>query len=192
MNRKDSREGWGMNSSMWCALHKVQQMSWKQILSTIPSSRRVGLLAVAITTSIMLGCMSLSFGGKYSGCSCHSNENGPCSCKSGVLIQAGTLDLRSPSIQTIYYPIPYQGPPNLTLTSAVEDYEIVEQQADHFCVKMKQGMGPLSWKARGIRTPTSLPPVQFPAPLPNPNQQEPARLPELQAPTPLPATNGQQ
>jgi hypothetical protein len=116
---------------------------------------------------VVLGCMSISFGGK----------NVCCGDPQEPLEQKGELCLEAQGEIDVYYPLPYASPPNLTVDAASHKVVVLEQKPDHF---RAYGAGKAKWVARGVRLgptvvvngPPALPP---PAPLPGP------------APTPPPA-----
>ncbi len=107
--------------------------------------------ALTLLTAIIVGCMSISFGGRS--CEVHDDN---------VLEQEGTLTF-GPACQTVYYPIPYASPPNLTLDTPFHSLEIEEQAPDHFKVHVNGSLlGPVTWKAKGLRAP---PPHEPPTPV---------------------------
>jgi hypothetical protein len=115
-------------------------------------SRTAGILASVVLLTLFLGCMSLNIG------QLHPSED-------GVLTQSGTLTYHGSKPQTVYYPIPYASTPNLTLKDSwkEDDWEIIDQQSDHFTVRRKdfaRGSTPeLTWTAKGLRGPPPAPPV---------------------------------
>jgi hypothetical protein len=110
--------------------------------------QRIGVAAgVAVFLAFALGCMSIQLGGR--------NEVFQTDELTGL--QTGRVDIPPGAILEIYYPVPYQSPPNLTIETSWQDCLIVEQKADHFKVKNPSGTArEVTWKARGLRIATSL------------------------------------
>jgi hypothetical protein len=108
--------------------------------------RGPAIVAGAILVLIFLGCMNLSIGGRtYS----TSDASPP---EDGVFAQEGTVHVKSDSDLDIYYPVPYQRPPNLVLKGETQTCEIVEQKEDHFRIHNPRGFQiDITWKARGLR-----------------------------------------
>jgi hypothetical protein len=76
-----------------------------------------------------------------------------------ILVQEGKVeavfrrDVSDPTYE-VYYPIPYQSPPELTWPNLPYDVRIIEQRADGFVAKFSgtfSGYGPPTWRAKGIR-----------------------------------------
>jgi hypothetical protein len=105
--------------------------------------------ALMFLTCIILGCMSLSFG----------EHNTTITHEDGLLIQEDTIELHGAAAQTIYYPVPYAGPPNLVVESTFHTVVIEEQAADHFRVRCDDPFGKVDWKAKGQRVPPPTPPI---------------------------------
>ncbi len=125
--------------------------------------RRAALAAGVLLCLVVLGCMSISFGGK----------NYCCTDPQEPLEQKGELCLEAQGEIDVYYPLPYASPPNLTVDGPLHRAVILEQKPDHFRVA---GSGKLKWVARGVR---ASPPVVVPvAPSPPP--------PALAGPPPAP------
>ncbi len=151
--------------------------SWRCRAARLLLSRPVGAVAAAAVVLIILGCMSLSFGGLSIGC--HSEPD-------GTLCQEGDLKLLQGQDQEIYYPIPYVSPPNLELSGDVDHCEIVEQKPDHFRIRNPKGATSCPhWRARGLRAAVP-PPAVFVAPPPAASSGPPADVPPPTS-TPLPA-----
>jgi hypothetical protein len=133
------------------------------------------VLAGGCFLAIVLGCMSISFGG-LSICS-HNEED-------GTFTQEGDIHLRKGQERDIYYPACYAAPPNLELSGDVDRCEVIEQRPDHFHVR---NPGPFDasphWKARGMRN--SAVQVIVPAGSPAP---PPLSGPTLPVPTPVPSS----
>ena len=113
---------------------------------------------------VVLGCMSISFGGK----------NVCCSDPQEPLEQKGELCLEAQGEIDVYYPLPYASPPNLTVDASSHHVVVLDQKPDHFRVT---GTGKLKWVARGVRVgptvvvpgpPTPLPPALLSGPPPPP------------------------
>jgi hypothetical protein len=139
-------------------------------------SRRVGALAGFVLALIILGCMSLSFGGLSIGGRTEAD---------GTLCQEGDVKLRVGQEQDVFYPIPYASPPNVELSGDMDHCEIVDQKADHFRIRNPSGgQACPHWHARGVKacapttvivaspparpagTPPAPPPPVLPAPTP--------------------------
>jgi hypothetical protein len=103
--------------------------------------------AFVVLACIILGCMSISFGGRSS-----------VSLDDGLLEQEDKLELHNGATQTVFYPVPYGSPPNLVVDSTFHEVEIEEQAADHFRVRCSDPTGSVTWKAKGLRV-TSPPPI---------------------------------
>src|SRR4051794_15850307 len=59
----------------------------------------------------------------------------------------------------VYYPVPFNSPPNLLVQSTFNDCSIIEQKPDHFRVKNNNPFSrEVTWDARGV-------PVSTPAPV---------------------------
>ncbi|HZY91072.1 MAG TPA: hypothetical protein VFE78_39985 [Gemmataceae bacterium] len=125
-----------------------------------PSPRLATVAAGVLLCLVVLGCMSISFGGKSI---CGGDPTEPFEQKGEVCLAAqGEID--------VYYPLPYASPPNLTVDAPSHHVVVFEQKPDHFRVG---GAGKMTWVARGVRAgptvvvpvPPTLPP---PAPLPGP------------------------
>ena len=116
--------------------------------------RRIGAAAgCAVFIAFALGCMSIQLGGR--------NEVIQTDEVTGL--QTGRVDVPPGATQEIYYPVPYQSPPNLTVETFWQDCLIVEQKADHFKLKNPSGMArEVTWKARGLKMATSQPIVTQP------------------------------
>jgi hypothetical protein len=117
-------------------------------------------------------------------------NHGPTTTESGEFV------ILTPSPQTfdVYYPIPFASPPNLQLAGDTNDFELVEQQADHFTVRRRTAAPPtVHWRAEGKPhygppppPPAVLRPVVIePAPPPETKLPPPRRVPEL-PPEPIP------
>ncbi len=119
---------------------------------------QVAALVLALLTTIFLGCMSLSFGGRtYQGTTA---EN--------VVVQEGKAVIPAHCEQDVYYPRPFAHTPNLEMEDTMFAGSVVEQKEDHFRI-VNNGLLPVtaSWTARGVPTPlvvpVSSPPSQPPA-----------------------------
>jgi hypothetical protein len=75
-----------------------------------------------------------------------------------IFIQTGTIDaaLKAPVSDPefdVYYPVPYQFPPELTWTNMPYQIRVLEQRADGFRVRFTgsyYGSGSPMWQAKGI------------------------------------------
>jgi hypothetical protein len=135
--------------------------------SSLLFRRMVGLCAGLILLSIVLGCMSFSFGGRTE--LVHDED--------GAYTQSGTISIPGNHEQDVYYAVAYQSPPNLTLEDSWNTCAITGQWPDHFRVSNPRLFScELTWKARGIKAldrtimvpipdaaKDSNPPPQFPA-----------------------------
>ncbi|HEY7157155.1 MAG TPA: hypothetical protein VH575_24590, partial [Gemmataceae bacterium] len=102
--------------------------TWRIRLGRVLLSRSVGALAGVVIVLIILGCMSLSFGGLSIGCKTEPD---------GTVCQEGKVNLHQGQELDVYYPVPYTSPPNLELSGDADKCEIVEQKADHFRIRCK-------------------------------------------------------
>jgi hypothetical protein len=111
-------------------------------ITAVLFSRPAGLLAGVFVTLIILGCMSISFGGRH-----YASTD-------GTIVQEGEVRLSPGAEQVIYYPAPYASIPNLELTSEADYMQIVEQHEDRFRVRNtdRHFRRKAQWKARGVRT----------------------------------------
>jgi len=116
--------------------------------------QRIGAAAgFAVFLAFALGCMSIQLGGR----------NEVIQNDDATGLQSGRVDVPPGAVLDIYYPVPYQGPPNLTVETFWQDCLIVEQKADHFQLKNPSGSArEVTWKARGLRMATSQPIVTQP------------------------------
>jgi hypothetical protein len=137
--------------------------------------RVLGSLSMAALTLIILGCMSLSFGGRNYTTNFVDDE--------GVLCQEGCVTFRACEERTVYYPIPYASPPNLDLKprGSFTDVTLLDQKADHFRIAWGGQFPPVGaqevkWKAKGVR-------LCAPCAAPATPGSPPPNLPEL--PTPV-------
>ncbi|HEY7428396.1 MAG TPA: hypothetical protein VH682_29455 [Gemmataceae bacterium] len=144
-------------------------------LGRVILSRPVGALAGAATVLIILGCMSLSFGGLSIGCKTEPD---------GTVCQEGKVSMHQGQELDVYYPVPYTSPPNLVLNGDADKCEIVEQKADHFRIRCKDPYDATPhWQARGLRcppaaiTPTVIVNPPVPPPVPPPTNNSPVPLP---------------
>lgn len=118
-----------------------------------PYPRLATLAAGLLLCVVVLGCMSISFGGK----------NVCCNDPQEPFEQKGELCLEAQGEIDVYYPIPYASPPNLTVDGPLHSAVVFDQKPDHFRVA---GNGKLTWVARGVRAgPTVVVPV-LPSPPP--------------------------
>lgn len=74
-----------------------------------------------------------------------------------TLEQKGSLEHYSQGVQEIFYPVPYQSPPNVVFEIGVTSYysssgpKIVEQRADGFKVNLDLDAYHYNWRAIGIK-----------------------------------------
>jgi hypothetical protein len=146
--------------------------------------RTAGAVAAAATAFIILGCMNFTFGTRSDDPPCVEPPDGD------AFTQTGCATVRGKAKQDIYYPVPYAFPPNLEATDNFGHCEVVEQRADHFRVRNRDGLdATVRWTARGVRydAPAARPPTPTPsgAPVPAPPAAT-LRPPELPA-EPAPA-----
>jgi hypothetical protein len=136
-------------------------------------SRPMALGAAVLSTAIILGCMNFSFS---VGGSEHKNGD------EEVLCQEGETTLQPGQSLEVFYPIAYEHPPNLELSSTFNEYDIIDQRMDCFRVRNRDQLHTTSitWKARGTKCLPKPVPVEGPAITP-----APAAEPSLPA-TPIP------
>lgn len=138
---------------------------------------RQGVVAAGAVLAVIfcsMGCLSI--GGKWV---MQSDD-------SSAFEQSETVGLKGKLVD-VYYPIPYTSPPHLAITNPhaplpMARYEIVEQKADHFRLRLEDGAISLTWTARGVRMPTP-----HPAP-PAAVSEPPADPPPAIVPTVAPAS----
>jgi hypothetical protein len=156
----------------------MEERSWLAILSggsTWVLVRRLAAASAALLFLVMvLGCMSLQFGGGTREV-VHSDDS--------AYAQTGKVRVPVGKEVQVYYPVAYVSPPNLEMESPFDDSMIItEQKGDHFLVK---NIGSLDrrveWTARGVKAPQAAVVAA-----PTPAQSPPATLPALPA-QPLPA-----
>lgn len=153
--------------------------TWRIRLGRVLLSRPVGALAGVVIVLIILGCMSLSFGGLSIGCKTEPD---------GTVCQEGKVSLHQGQEFDVYYPVPYASPPNLEISGDSDNCEILEQKADHFRIRCKGAADAAPhWQARGLKPPAAAPTVIVtpPAPPAVPPPTEGAPIP-LPVPTPMP------
>lgn len=124
--------------------------------------RKVTAAALAVWGLIILGCMSISIGGKHFSAA---------PCENGTFAQCGETPILAGCEQDIYYPIPYASPPYLEIDGTFSECTIVEQHADHFRVKSTAShfSRNVKWTAKGVKAiPPLVPHVPPPAPQPIP------------------------
>jgi hypothetical protein len=123
---------------------------------------------------IVLGCMSLQFGGGASTTEVvHTDDT--------AYAQTGKVHVPPGKEIEVYYPVSYVSSPNLELDSTFDDCLIVEQKADHFLVKNTGSFSrEAKWKARGTK---GSPPAVVAGPAST--QAPPAAMPAVPA-QPLP------
>lgn len=143
-------------------MHRIER------IGKIVCSRRMAALAGAAWIAVVLGCMSISIGGKHITPGLHED---------GAFVQEGKVHVPPGCQQAVYYPLPYAAPPNLDIDCTLHQCNIVEQKADHFVI-CNHGVFPRSvdWTARGVKCG---PPPGLPLPPPEP-------VPALPPPQPLP------
>jgi hypothetical protein len=142
-------------------------------------SRPVASGAAVVIVLTVLGCMSLSFGGKTY--ECHSGEG---HCGDDSYVQSGAAHLHGSAEQDVYYPVAYASPPNVELSGDdADDCEIVEQKPEHFRIHNNSlWSADVEWKARGVRQPPALAPV--PAGTTPPPPTDGTTLPSQPTPAP--------
>jgi hypothetical protein len=90
----------------------------------------------------------------------------------GILEQEGVVTLPRLMEQDVYYPVPYVGPPNLSIESPFQHCVLMSQKADHFRVMNTCNTGPedVHWKAKGVKVLLGPPPPEVAVPsLPPPD-----------------------
>jgi hypothetical protein len=112
-------------------------------------ARAAVALGSVVFLAFCLGCMNFSFGGKSDVVAAADAE----------IAQKGKTFVRPGEEICVYYPAPFQSPPNLELVNNAYIVQITEQRADHFRVKnMGQAGVNLSWEARGVKVAPSVVP----------------------------------
>jgi hypothetical protein len=133
--------------------------------------RALALTAVLGFVVIVLGCMSLTIGGRTE---LVQSEDG-CVAQHGDVTIPGNQEL------DVYYPIPYPVPPNLVISDCLNCCKIVAQCPDHFRVKNEGALArDITWKARGVRMTAPVvpvPPPVLPPVAPAPGPASPPNLP---------------
>jgi hypothetical protein len=124
------------------------------------------MLAVIAWTVIILGCMSISIGGRHVTTGHHED---------GAFVQEGKVQLGPGCEQDVFYPIPYACPPNLQIDRGCHHCVLVLQKEDRFRI-CNPGVfaRTVEWTARGVRAMPPPPVVPVPA------------TPALPPPTPVP------
>jgi hypothetical protein len=80
-------------------------------------------------------------------------------------LQSGTVHVGPGHEETVYYPVPFQSPPNLALEEPWHDWQIVEQRPDCFRIKSLSSFSrDVRWTARGLRVVPAPVPPPFPPP----------------------------
>src|SRR5947209_430843 len=107
-----------------------------------PSSHSIGPRLTAIFSAVAIiaivtGCMSLQIGGRTS-----HHVTSESIGEDGVFTEQGVAHLKGSGDMDVYYPVPFQHPPNLELTDDSDRCDIVEQKEDHFRLH-----NPHAWKA---------------------------------------------
>jgi hypothetical protein len=129
-------------------------------------SRPAGAAAGAATALIILGCMSITLGGRTV-----TYENATIE---GVTTFEGDAHVAGSGCQDVYYPAPFASKPNLEVTDAWGDCAVIDQHEEFFRLQNASAFGRTAhWKARGVRGTPSPPPVLAPAP-PDPAPPVPA------------------
>jgi hypothetical protein len=130
-------------------------------LSRALLSRPAGVAAGSVTLLILLGCMSITLGGRTV-----SYEN---VTAEGITTFEGEAHVAGNSCQDVYYPAPFAGRPNLDVTDAWGDCAVIDQRNDFFRLQNTSAFARTArWKARGVRATPAPPPVLAPAPDPAP------------------------
>jgi hypothetical protein len=124
----------------------------KARLASLLFSRPAGAIAGILLVALFIGCMNISFGGRTS----HGSANDPDLC-----CQEGIVKLNPGEDRIVYYPIPYQSPPNLEIEAESfrsDSVSLLEQKEDHFRIVWKKeelvfprSSVQVTWKARGVR-----------------------------------------
>lgn len=105
-----------------------------------------------VAVAFALGCMNLSFGGKTvvtPASDSPAKEEG---------LQRGKAHVPHGQEISVYYPVPYNSPPNLEFEGADggRHFQVIDQKPDCFRVKNMNSMNAeLAWKARGIPVTTA-------------------------------------
>lgn len=132
-------------------------------------SRRAAALALVAWIAIILGCMSISIGGRHVTTGSHED---------GAFVQEGKVQVAAGHAQIVYYPVPYNCPPNLEIDSCLHQCAVLEQRPDHFRVINNGAFNrTVGWTARGVKGPLVGPPPPPPE-LPAPILPPPRPIPE--------------
>jgi hypothetical protein len=137
-----------------------------------------GALSAAIIIAIITGCMSLQIGGRTT----HQVTSESIG-EDGVFVEKGVAHVKGNGDLDVYYPVPYQHPPNVELVDGGERCDIVEQKEDHFRIRNPHGgKVDVQWKARGMRVASShtapaVPTAAVPPPDPPPSSASAAPPP---------------
>jgi hypothetical protein len=108
------------------------------------TARAVVAFGVIAFLAFCVGCMSLNFGGKSDVVAASDAE----------VAQKGKAFIRPGDEICIYYPTPFQSPPNLELVDPTAKHvlQITEQRADSFRARNMGQFGvSLAWEARGVK-----------------------------------------
>ena len=128
-------------------------------------ARSTAVTAVLACIVIILGCMSITIGGR---------TTVDTTSEDGMLIQEGETQVGAGAERDVFYPIPYASPPNLEIDSTFNHYQLIDQKEDHFRVRNTSNAFCLKceWKARGLKGSASVAPFH-PAELTVPEPQPP-------------------
>ena len=128
-------------------------------------SRTAAVAAAVTAVLVVAGCMGITFNReqvvrpdsivKVEADSAGPRDDAPRTYPpgDGILEQEGVVTLPRLMEQDVYYPVPYVGPPNLTIESPFQHCVLMSQKADHFRVMNTCNTGPedVHWKAKGVK-----------------------------------------
>jgi hypothetical protein len=110
-------------------------------LSWLVFSRPVGAGAAGLILVIMLGCMSITIGGRTE-----------MAQPADLLVQEGDVTVRGKGEVDVFYPISFSAPPNLIIAECFAMCEVVDQRPDHFRIKNTSLLPrSVNWTAKGTR-----------------------------------------
>jgi hypothetical protein len=106
--------------------------------------RLAGIAGGMLLLSIVLGCMSFSFGGHEVSIEHNGGD--------GITCHDGTIQVPAHACLNVYYPAPFSSKPNLEVTECFGRCEILEQREDGFRVRNNSIFTVTAeWQARGLR-----------------------------------------
>ncbi|HYV38882.1 MAG TPA: hypothetical protein VE988_24575 [Gemmataceae bacterium] len=125
-------------------------------ISNFMFSPQIAALAAVMVTVVILGCLSLNFGGSDA---VHDDH---------VLAQEGSVNVPPNTQLEVFYPVPFGSTPNLIIDDCNGDCLLAEQKENHFRIfnKNPSKSHAVEWKAKGMRiitvTPDRPPAIETP------------------------------